>query len=87
MTLYITFVLWTSRPQAAWEAVEITLGSCFHLHVRGPGLDPTDLGATIVVAPGQIPGNFLPSPNADCLPFSVKLVPCVVYIINIKHKL
>ncbi len=32
--------------------------------------DPTDLGATIVVAPGQMPGGFLPSPDADCLPFS-----------------
>ncbi len=32
-------------------------------------LDPTDLGATIVVAPGQMPGGFLPSPDADCLPF------------------
>ena len=42
-------------------------------------LDPTDLGlklgATIVVAPGQMPGGFLPSPDADCLPFLVKLVP------------
>jgi hypothetical protein len=37
-------------------------------------LDPTDLGATIVVAPGQMPGEFLPSPDADCLPFLVKLV-------------
>ncbi len=37
-------------------------------------LDPTDLGATIVVAPGKMPGNFLPSPDADCLPFGVKLV-------------
>ncbi len=32
-------------------------------------LDPTDLGTTIVVAPGQMPGNFLSSPDADCLPF------------------
>jgi hypothetical protein len=35
-------------------------------------LDPTvtDLGATIVAAPGKMPGNFvLPSPDADCLPF------------------
>ena len=39
-------------------------------------LNPTDLGATIVVAPGQMPSGFLPSPNADCLPFLVKLVPC-----------
>ncbi len=31
--------------------------------------DTTDLGATIVVAPGQMPGGFLPSPDADCLPF------------------
>jgi hypothetical protein len=38
-------------------------------------LDHTDLGATIVVAPGQMPGGFLPSPDADCLPFLVKLVP------------
>ncbi len=40
-------------------------------------LNPTDLGATIVVAPGQIPGGFLPSPDADCLPLVVKLVPYV----------
>jgi hypothetical protein len=38
-------------------------------------LDPTDLGATIVVAPGQMPCNFLPSSDADYLPFQVKLVP------------
>ncbi len=38
-------------------------------------LDPADLGATIVVAPGQMPGGILPSPDADCLPFLVKLVP------------
>ena len=37
-------------------------------------LDLTDLGATIVVAPGQMPGNFLPFPDADCLSFVVKLV-------------
>ena len=37
-------------------------------------LDPTDLGATIVVAPGQMPGKLLPSLDADCLPFWVKLV-------------
>ncbi len=37
-------------------------------------LDPSDLKATIVVAPGQIPGNFLPFPDTDCLPFLVKLV-------------
>ncbi len=40
--------------------------------------DPTDLGATIMVAPGQMPGGFLPFPDADCLPFLVKLVPCHV---------
>jgi hypothetical protein len=56
----------------AWEAVELALGGCLHLLVRGPR--PTDLGATIVVAPGQVPGEFLPSPDADCLPFLVKLV-------------
>ncbi len=32
-------------------------------------LNPTDLGATIVVAPEQMPGNFLSSLDADCLPF------------------
>ncbi len=37
-------------------------------------LDPTYFGATIMLAPGQMPGNFLASPNADCLPFLVKLV-------------
>ncbi len=37
-------------------------------------LNPTKLGATIVVAQGQMPDNFLPSPDADCLPFLVKLV-------------
>ncbi len=38
-------------------------------------LDPTDLGATIVVAPGQMPGDFLPSPDADCLLFFSKASP------------
>jgi hypothetical protein len=33
---------------------------------------------TIVVAPGQMPGGFLPSPKADFLPDLVKLVPWLV---------
>jgi hypothetical protein len=32
-------------------------------------LSPSNLGATIVVAQGQMPSEFLPSPDADCLPF------------------
>ena len=55
------------RVSPAWEAVELTLGDGLHLPFMV--LDPTDLGATIVVAPGQIPCDFLPSPDADCLPF------------------
>ena len=34
-----------------------------HLPVRCLRLDPTNLGATIAVAPGQMPSNFLPSPT------------------------
>ena len=59
------------------------LGSCWTHPRRSPSLicpfvvlDPTDLGATIVVAPGQMPCNFLPSSDADHLPFWAKLVPC-----------
>ncbi len=51
----------------AWKAVILTLGGC--LHCPFVALDPTDLGATKVVAPGQQHGYFLPSPNADYLPF------------------
>ncbi len=58
-------MVWFVSP--AWEAVELTLGDLLHLPFVV--LDPTDLGATIVVAPGQMPGGFLPSPDADCLPF------------------
>ncbi len=43
-------------------------------------LDPSDLGVTIVVAPGQMPGNFLSSPDADCLSFVVKLVHACVTV-------
>ncbi len=37
-------------------------------------IDPTDSGATIVVALGQTPGHFLPSSNANRLLFLVNLV-------------
>jgi hypothetical protein len=32
-------------------------------------LDPTNLETTIVLAPEQMPGSVLLSPDADCLPF------------------
>jgi hypothetical protein len=66
-------VVWSVSP--AWEAVELTLGGCLHLPVRGPRpyrFGSNNCGSTI--APGQIPDNFLPSPDAYCLPFLVKLV-------------
>ena len=52
-------MVWSVSP--AWEAVELTLGDL--LHLLFVVLDPTDLGATIVVAPGQMPDGFLPSPT------------------------
>ena len=35
-------------------------------------LDPTDLGATIVVAPGQMPGGFLPFPLSKASTVHIK---------------
>ncbi len=61
-------------PSPAWEAVELTLGGCLHLPVRGPR--PYRFGSEIVVAPGQMSGHLLLSPDADCLPFLTKASTC-----------
>ena len=55
-------LVWSFSP--AWEAVELTTESCIHLFVCGP---QPDLGATIVVAPGQMLGDFL-HPQRSNLP-------------------
>jgi hypothetical protein len=50
----------------AWDAVELTLDVGFICPFVV--IDPTDYGATTVVAPGRILDNFLPIPNP--LPFT-----------------
>jgi hypothetical protein len=66
-------VVWSVPP--AWEAVELTLGDCLHLHVRGPRLyrfGSDHCGCSMTNA-----WRFFTFPDADCLPvsFLVKLVP------------
>ncbi len=63
----------------AWEAVELTLGDRLYLPVRGPR--PYRFVSDIAVAPGQMPVGFLPAPDADCLPFLVKLVQCTTSLL------
>ena len=41
-------------------------------------LDPTDLGATTVVAPGLMFDNFLPIPDAESLQFYPSVLKLVV---------
>ena len=51
---------------STWDAVELTLevGGIYPFVV----IDPTDLGATTVVAPGQMLDDFLSIPDAVFLP-------------------
>ena len=51
----LVWQLWLFSP--AWDAVKL--------------IDPTDLGATTVVAPGLMLDNFLPIPDEESLPFQV----------------
>jgi hypothetical protein len=40
-------------------------------------IDPTDYGATTVVAPGRMIENFLPIPDAESIPHGIKASLCV----------
>ena len=42
-------------------------------------MDPTDLGATIVVAPGLMLDNLLPIPNAESLSFYPSVLKLVAH--------
>jgi hypothetical protein len=57
-------LVWLFSP--AWDTVELTLeaGGIYPFVV----IDPTDLGATTVVAPGQMIDDFLSIPDAVFLP-------------------
>ena len=43
-------------------------------------IDPDDLGATTVVAPGLMLDNFLTIPDAESLPFYSLVLKLVVYV-------
>ena len=55
----------------AWDAVKFTLPGGW-LHLSFVVIDPADLGATTVVAPGLMLDSFLPIPNAESLPFTLQ---------------
>ena len=50
-------------------------------------IDPTDLGATTVVAPGLMLDNFLPFPNAESLPIYPLELKLVLYVTTLVLKL
>ena len=57
-------LVWLFSP--VWDAVILTLDVGFICPFVV--IDPTDLGATIVVAPGRMLDIFLSSPDAESLP-------------------
>ena len=57
-------LVWLFSP--AWDAVTLTLDVGFICPFVV--IDPTDLGATMVVAPGRMIDSFLSIPDAESLP-------------------
>jgi hypothetical protein len=57
-------LVWLFSP--AWDAVTLTLDVGFIC--PSVVIDPTDLGATMVVAPGRMIDSFLSIPDAESLP-------------------
>ncbi len=78
-------LVWLFSP--AWDAVTLTLGVGFIcLFVA---IDPTDLGATMVVAPGRMIDSFLSIPYAESLPLyrMVLKLACVCDNVELVNKL
>ena len=66
-------LVWLLSP--AWDAVTPT---CQEVGFICPFviIDPTDLGSTTVVAPGQMLDNFQPILDAESLPFCPSVLTC-----------